>query len=189
MKLVNNTANIEVKQADDGTLSFSAIGSDVGVRNRNDLILMPNALKFDRDRYPLLYSHGESATDVIGDSHTEYDAVNNQYITDFVIYDTNPNIVKSVQNGAFQSVSIAYYMTDYDFMADGSIMVNEAIFKEVSLVSVPADPNANFITNEVSEQLAKERKEFEDAKKAKELEAYEIENKIKEKKEILKRYE
>ena len=189
MKLVNNTANIEVKQADDGTLSFVAVGSDVGVRNRNDLILTPNALKFDRDRYPLLYSHGNSAVDVIGDSHTEYDEAKNQYVTDFVVYDTNPNIAQSVKNGAFQSVSISYYMTDYDFNADGSITVNEAIFKEVSLVSVPADPHANFITNEVSEQLAEERKEFEDAEKAKELETYEIENQIKEKKEILKRYE
>lgn len=189
MKLVNNSADIQITQADDGTLSYKAIGSDVGVRNRNDLILMPNALKFDRDRYPLLYSHGNSAVDVIGDSHTEYDAEKNQYVTDFVIYEDNKNIVQSVKNGAFQSVSISYYMTDYDFMADGSIMVNEAIFKEVSLVSVPADPNANFITNEVSEQLAEERKEFENAEKAKELEAYEIENQIKEKKEILKRYE
>lgn len=189
MKLINNAYDIQVKAQDDGTTSFVAVGSEVGVVNRNGMILMPNSIKFDRERYPLLYSHGKSAVDVIGDSHTEYDPVTNTYITDFKIYDGNENIKQAVENGAFSSVSIAYYLTDYDFNADGSIVVNNAVFNEVSIVSVPADPNAKFIENSMSDELLKERHAFLAKQKAEQDEKTAIENQYKEIEEIKKKYE
>lgn len=154
MKLVNNSAEIKTVENEDGSKQIMAVASEIGVVNRNGMILRPNSLQTDRERYPLLYNHGEM---VIGDCGLIYDEIGNKYVTDMNIYDTNPSILKAVENGAFNSVSVAYYLTDYDFNDYGDVVVNSAILKEISLVSVPADPNANFIENAFSEDLLKER--------------------------------
>ncbi|OUA13357.1 HK97 family phage prohead protease, partial [Bacillus thuringiensis] len=103
------------------------------------------------------------------------DLASNKYLTDFTLYDNAPNINKAVENGAFDSLSIAYYITDYEFNENDALVVNKAQFKEISLVSVPADPNAKFIQNALGEELTEERnkiiesrnalKEIEDIKK------------------------
>ncbi|WP_205272517.1 HK97 family phage prohead protease [Lactococcus taiwanensis] len=176
MKLVNNSAEIKTVENEDGSMQITAVAAEVGVVNRNGMILRPNSLQTDRERYPLLYNHGEM---VIGDCGLTYDEIGNKYITDMNVYDTNPSIRKAVENGAFNSVSVAYYLTDYDFNDYGDIVVNAAILKEISLVSVPADPNANFIENAFSEDLLKERTEHLNSLKT-------IENELM---EIKKRYE
>lgn len=174
MKLVNNSAEIKTVENEDGSKKITAVASEVGVVNRNGMILRPNSLQLDRERYPFLYNHGEGSGEVIGDAGIMYDEVSNKYITDMNIYDSNPSILKAVENGAFNSVSIAYYLTDYDFNDYGDIVVNSAILKEVSLVSIPADPNANFIENAFSEDLLKERTEHLNSLKTIENELMEI---------------
>lgn len=174
MKLVKNSAKIELVENEDGSIRKLAVGSEVGVKNRNDMILQPNSLEFNSDRHLLLYNHGESSNEIVGDAMTYYDETRNQYLTDFIVYDTNPAVKKAVENGALTHVSVAYYLTDYDFDEEGGIIVNKALLKEVSLVSVPADPNASFIENSVSDELLKERKAYlnslkEDEKKIKEI--------------------
>lgn len=174
MKLVKNSAKIELVENEDGSIRKLAVGSEVGVKNRNDMILQPNSLEFNSDRHLLLYNHGESSNEIVGDATTYYDETRNQYLTDFIVYDTNPAVKKAVENGALTHVSVAYYLTDYDFDEEGGIIVNKALLKEVSLVSVPADPNASFIENSVSDELLKERKAYlnslkEDEKKIKEI--------------------
>ncbi len=176
MKLVNNSAEIKTVENEDGSMQITAVAAEVGVVNRNGMVLRPNSLQTDRERYPLLYNHGEM---VIGDCGLTYDEIGNKYITDMNVYDSNPSILKAVENGAFNSVSVAYYLTDYDFNDYGDIVVNAAILKEISLVSVPADPNANFIENAFSEDLLKERTEHLNSLKT-------IENELM---EIKKRYE
>lgn len=171
MKLVNNSAEIKTVENEDGSMQITAVAAEVGVVNRNGMILRPNSLQTDRERYPLLYNHGEM---VIGDCGLTYDEIGNKYITDMNVYDTNPSIRKAVENGAFNSVSVAYYLTDYDFNDYGDIVVNAAILKEISLVSVPADPNANFIENAFSEDLLKERTEHLNSLKTIENELMEI---------------
>lgn len=174
MKLVKNSAKIELVENEDGSIRKLAVGSEVGVKNRNDMILQPNSLEFNSERHLLLYNHGESSNEIVGDGMTYYDETRNQYLTDFIVYDTNPAVKKAVENGALTHVSVAYYLTDYDFDEEGGIIVNKALLKEVSLVSVPADPNASFIENSVSDELLKERKAYlnslkEDEKKIKEI--------------------
>ena len=168
MKLITNSAEIKVTENEDGSKSFQGIGSEVGVENLNGIILTPNCIEFARERYPLLYEHG-------GDAKVYYDLATNKYLTDFTLYDNAPNINKAVENGAFDSLSIAYYITDYTFDDNDALVVNKAQFKEISLVSVPADPNAKFIQNALGEELTEERnkiiesrnalKEIEDIKK------------------------
>lgn len=161
MKLIKNSASIEVhNEVEDTPKTFTAIASEVGVVNRNGMILQPDSLEFDRERYPLLYNHGDSAGEVVGDVATAYDESKNAYVSEFNIYDTAPNIKKAVENGALNAVSVAYYVTDYEFSEDGSTIVKNAVFKEVSLVSVPADPNAKIIENSLSEELEAEKKQF-----------------------------
>lgn len=175
MKLITNSAEIKVTENEDGSKSFQGIGSEVGVENLNGIILTPNCIEFARERYPLLYEHGAGSNEVIGDAKVYYDLASNKYLTDFTLYDNAPNINKAVENGAFDSLSIAYYITDYEFNDNDALVVNKAQFKEISLVSVPADPNAKFIQNALGEELTEERnkiiesrnalKEIEDIKK------------------------
>mgnify|MGYP001628477817 FL=1 len=175
MKLITNSAEIKVTENEDGSKSFQGIGSEVGVENRNGIILTPNCIEFARERYPLLYERGAGSSEVDGDAKVYYDLASNKYLTDFTLYENAPNINKAVENGAFDSLSIAYYITDYEFNENDALVVNKAQFKEISLVSVPADPNAKFIQNALGEELTEERnkiiesrnalKEIEDIKK------------------------
>ena len=63
-----------------------------------------------------------------------------------------PDIIKAIKNGVYDSVSISYYITDYDFSEDeDAIVVHNALMNEVSLVSVGADSEAKLIANELRE--------------------------------------
>ena len=136
MKLITNSAEIKVTENEDGSKSFQGIGSEVGVENRNGIILTPNCIEFARERYPLLYEHGAGSSEVIGDAKVYYDLASNKYLTDFTLYDNAPNINKAVENGAFDSLSIAYYITDYTFDDNDALVVNKAQFKELSLIHI-----------------------------------------------------
>ena len=169
MKLINNAVDIEVTENEEGVKSFQAVASKVGTRNRNGLRLKSDSLQIERNRYPFLYNHGEGASEVIGDVGLVYSEEDNAYMCDFVIYDTHPNIKKAVENGAFNSVSVSYYMTDYELEDDDTVLVLNAIMNEVSLVSVPADPEALMTQNSVGKDLAQEAKNklrLEEIKKA-----------------------
>ena len=94
MKLITNSAEIKVTENEDGSKSFQGIGSEVGVENRNGIILTPNCIEFARERYPLLYEHGAGSSEVIGDAKVYYDLASNKYLTDFTLYDNAPNITR-----------------------------------------------------------------------------------------------
>ena len=176
-KLVENIAKLQVNTVDAETenpkTTYTAIASKVGTVNRNNMMLNGDCITMERERYPFLYNHGESANDLIGSCQTHYDEAEQAYITEFQI--DNEMVKAQIDNGTFDSVSIAYYILNYHFSEDNeSIIVDEAILNEVSLVSIGADPDAKLINNSV-EELEKERTEF-----------IETQNKLK---EIKKNYE
>lgn len=169
MKLVKNAVDIDVSTDNDGSKSFTAVASKVGTVNRNGLELTATSLELDRNRYPFLYNHGEGSSEVIGDVGIAYSEEDNAYMCDFIIYDTHPNIRQAIEHGAFNSVSVSYFMTDYDIRDDDTVLVKSAIMNEVSLVSVPADPEALMASNAIGLELAKEAKDkarLEEIKKA-----------------------
>lgn len=146
------------------------IAAETGVKNRNELILNGDVIEFDRAVYPLLFNHNEVADDVIGDVRISYSAERQAYLGDVTLYDTHPNIVKAVENGAFDSVSISYYLTEYELDEENeALIVNNALMNELSLVSVPADPNAKIqnganVAKELIEEI-KNNKIIEEIKK------------------------
>lgn len=153
MKLINNTAKIVVNELEDGKKTFSAIAAYVDIINKNGYQLAGDVVKMEREVYPFLFNHGSSAQDVIGDVKTHYDSELNAYVSEINMYDTNPAITKALENGAYDSVSISYYVNEYTFGDEDQLVIHNATMNEVSLVSVGADPNAKIFSNGLSDEL------------------------------------
>lgn len=169
MKLVENIAKVELIENESGDKSIRAIASYVHTKNNNDLYLDGDVIEFKREVYPFLFNHGKSADDFLGETRTHYDSELDAYVSDINVYDNRPEIIKAIENGVYDSVSISYYITEYSFGDEDEIIVKHAIMNEVSLVSVGADPEAKLMNNE----LANERKAFIEAKnRLKEIKSY-----------------
>ena len=167
-KLINNVATLklatnEVSENENGDYQIKAVVAHANVVNDNGIILDGDVIEFQRETYPFLFNH--QGTDLLGEVKTAFDAEQKAYISEITIYSTKADIIKAVKNGVYDSVSISYYITDYDFSEDDAIVVQRALMNEVSLVSVGADSEAKLIANELRED-----------KQAKQL----IENKLKE---------
>lgn len=168
-KLINNTVHLqlaenEATEQENGDYQIKAVVAHANVVNDNGIILDGDVIEFQRETYPFLFNH--TANDLLGEVKTTFDAEQKAYISEITIYSTKADIIKAVKNGVYDSVSISYYITDYDFSEDDdAIVVQRALMNEVSLVSVGADSEAKLIANELRED-----------KQAKQL----IENKLKE---------
>ena len=168
-KLINNVAALklatnEVTENENGDYQIKAVVAHANVVNDNGLILDGDVIEFQRETYPFLFNH--TANDLLGEVKTTFDAEQQAYISEITIYATKQDIIKAIKNGVYDSVSISYYITDYDFIEDDDvIVVQRATMNEVSLVSVGADSDAKLIANELRQD-----------KQAKQL----IENKLKE---------
>lgn len=155
-KLVENVVKLELVQNEvDGNqvsdFKIQAIVAHVDVINDNGFLLDGDVIEFKRDTYPFLFNH-ESAN-LLGETKTVYDAEQKAYISEITIYDTKQDIVKAVKNGVYDSVSIAYYIDEYNFAEEGdAIIVKHAVMNEVSLVSVGADSDAKLVANEFKEE-------------------------------------
>lgn len=172
LQLVENIAKLQlVENAETGNKRFTAVASKVGTVNRNGLYLDGDVIEMDREKYPFLFNHGKSANDLIGSCVTKFNAEQSAYITEFEIMESKSDFQKAIENGVYDSVSIAYYITEYSFGENDEIIVQKAIMNEISLVSVGADSEAKLMNNE----LEAEKKAFIEAKnKLKELKkAYE----------------
>lgn len=169
MKLINNTAKIVVNELEDGNKSFKAVSAYVDIINKNGYQLAGDVVQFEREVYPFLFNHGSSASDIIGDVRTVFDPEENAYVSEINLYDTNPAITKAIENGAYDSVSISYYVNEYTFGDEDQLVIHSATMNEVSLVSVGADPNAKIFKNGVSDELnnAIEKHKAEKVKAAK----------------------
>lgn len=167
LQLVENIAKLQlVENAEIGNKRFTAIASKVGTVNRNGLYLDGDVIEMDREKYPFLFNHGKSANDLIGSCVTKFNAEQSAYITEFEVFENKLEIQKAIEGGVFDSVSISYYIDEYNFGENDEIVVKHATMNEVSLVSVGADPDAKIINNE----LEAEKKAFIEAKnKLKEL--------------------
>ena len=154
-KLINNTVHLqlaenEATEQENGDYKIKAVVAHANVVNDNGLILDGDVIEFQRETYPFLFNH--TANDLLGEVKTTFDAEQKAYISEITIYATKQDIIKAIKNGVYDSVSISYYITDYDFIEDDdAIVVQRALMNEVSLVSVGADSEAKLIANELRE--------------------------------------
>lgn len=151
-KLINNTVHLalnenEATEQENGDYKIKAVVAHTETVNDNGLILDGDVIEFQRETYPFLFNH--TANDLLGEVKTTFDAEQKAYISEITIYSTKADIIKAVKNGVYDSVSISYYITDYDFSEDDAIVVQCALMNEVSLVSVGADSEAKLIANEL----------------------------------------
>lgn len=154
-KLINNTVHLqlaenEVTEQENGDYKIKAVVAHAGIINDNGIILDGDVIEFKRETYPFLFNH--TANDLLGEVSTTFDAEQKAYISEITVYATKADIIKAIKNGVYDSVSISYYITDYDFSEDDdAIVVQNALMNEVSLVSVGADSEAKLIANELRE--------------------------------------
>ena len=155
-KLINNTVHLalnenEATEQENGDYKIKAVVAHANVVNDNGIILDGDVIEFQRETYPFLFNH--QGTDLLGEVKTAYDAEQKAYISEITVYSTKEDIIKAIKNGVYDSVSISYYITDYDFSEeeDDVIIVQHALMNEVSLVSVGADSEAKLIANELRE--------------------------------------
>ena len=152
-KLINNVATLklaanEVTENENGDYQIKAVVAHANVVNDNGIILDGDVIEFKRETYPFLFNH--KGTDLLGEVKTAYDTEQKAYISEITVYATKGDIIKAIKNGVYDSVSISYYITDYDFSEDDdAIVVQRALMNEVSLVSVGADSEAKLIANEL----------------------------------------
>ena len=153
-KLINNTVHLElatneVSEQENGDYKIKAVVAHTEVINDNGLILDGDVIEFQRETYPFLFNHESS--NLLGEVKTAFDAEQQAYISEITIYSTKADIIKAVKNGVYDSVSISYYIDEYNFNDDDAIVIKHAIMNEVSLVSVGADSEAKLIANELRE--------------------------------------
>ena len=154
-KLINNVATLklatnEVSENENGDYQIKAVVAHTETVNDNGIILDGDVIEFQRETYPFLFNH--KGTDLLGEVKTAYDTEQKAYISEITVYSTKQDIIKAIKNGVYDSVSISYYITDYDFSEDDdAIVVQHALMNEVSLVSVGADSEAKLIANELRE--------------------------------------
>ena len=153
-KLINNVATLklatnEVTENENGDYQIKAVVAHAGIINDNGLILDGDVIEFQRETYPFLFNH--QGTDLLGEVKTAYDAEQKAYISEITVYATKADIIKAIKNGVYDSVSISYYIDEYNFNDDDAIVVKHALMNELSLVSVGADSDAKLIANELRE--------------------------------------
>ena len=154
-KLINNTVHLalnenEATEQENGDYKIKAVVAHTEIVNDNGLIIDGDVIEFQRETYPFLFNHESS--NLLGEVKTTFDAEQKAYISEITIYSTKEDIIKAIKNGVYDSVSISYYITDYDFSEDDdAIVVQHALMNEVSLVSVGADSEAKLIANELRE--------------------------------------
>ncbi len=106
MKLVENIAKVELIENESGDKSICAIASYVHKTNNNDLYLDGDVIEFKREVYTFLFNQGKSADDFLGETRTHYDAELDAYVSDINVYDNRPEIIKAIENGVYDSLSI-----------------------------------------------------------------------------------
>ena len=153
-KLINNTVHLqlaenEATEQENGDYQIKAVVAHTQIVNDNGLILDGDVIEFQRETYPFLFNHESS--NLLGEVKTAYDKEQKAYISDITVYSTKQDIIKAIKNGVYDSVSISYYIDEYNFNDDDAIVIKHALMNEVSLVSVGADSEAKLIANELRE--------------------------------------
>ena len=153
-KLINNTVHLqlaenEATEQENGDYKIKAVVAHANVVNDNGLILDGDVIEFQRETYPFLFNH--TANDLLGEVKTTFDEEQKAYISEITVYATKADIIKAIKNGVYDSVSISYYIDEYNFNDDDAIVVKHALMNELSLVSVGADSDAKLIANELKQ--------------------------------------
>lgn len=153
-KLINNTVHLElatneVSEQENGDYKIKAVVAHTEIVNDNGFILDGDVIEFQRETYPFLFNHESS--NLLGEVKTTFDEEQKAYISEITIYSTKEDIIKAIKNGVYDSVSISYYIDEYNFSDDDAVVVKHALMNELSLVSVGADSDAKLIANELRE--------------------------------------
>ena len=153
-KLINNTVHLalnenEATEQENGDYKIKAVVAHTETVNDNGIILDGDVIEFQRETYPFLFNH--TANDLLGEVKTTFDTEQKAYVSEITVYATKADIIKAIKNGVYDSVSISYYIDEYNFNDDDAIVVKHALMNELSLVSVGADSEAKLIANELRE--------------------------------------
>lgn len=133
--------------------SYQVVYAHADEVNANGLKLKADSLKLSREKYPVYFEHSDSnVLDTVGYIKPEPVAnENGEFVGEITFYDTDAakHAERLWLDEVFTELSVSYYIEDaeeIDNLDDSTyILVNSAIFKEVSIVSVGADRNTGDI--------------------------------------------
>lgn len=133
--------------------SYQVVYAHADEVNANGLKLKADSLKLSREKYPVYFEHSDSnVLDTVGYIKPEPVAnENGEFVGEITFYDTDAakHAERLWRDEVFTELSVSYYIEDaeeIDNLDDSTyILVNSAIFKEVSIVSVGADRNTGDI--------------------------------------------
>lgn len=135
--------------------SYTVVYAHADEVNSNGLKLKADSLKLSREKYPVYFEHSDSnVLDTVGYIKPAPLAnENGEFVGEITFYDTDEakHAERLWLDEVLTELSVSYYIEDaeeIDGLDDSTyILVNSAIFKEVSIVSVGADRNTGRIDN------------------------------------------
>lgn len=133
--------------------SYTVVYAHADAVNSNGLKLKADSLNISREKYPVYFEHSDSSVlDTVGYIKPAPVAnENGEFVGEITFYDTDAakHAERLWLDEVLTELSVSYYIEDaeeIDGLDDSTyILVNSAIFKEVSIVSVGADRNTGRI--------------------------------------------
>lgn len=133
--------------------SYTVVYAHADEVNSNGLKLKADSLNLSREKYPVYFEHSDSSVlDTVGYIKPAPVAnENGEFVGEITFYDTDAakHAERLWLDEVLTELSVSYYIEDaeeIDGLDDSTyILVNSAIFKEVSIVSVGADRNTGRI--------------------------------------------
>lgn len=168
MKIVNNfydkDGNSLLKVNAQGervtTEEIKVIYAHANVVNKNGLKLNDDSITVTRERYPLHFSHWDfRVEDIVGyirtDGKPNEDGEFVGYISFYTSTEQGRHAAQVWQDGVIDELSVSYYVDEAEEIDDlnGGTYLNviKATLKEVSLVSVGADPDTHEVKGDSDE--------------------------------------
>ena len=152
-KITYDEFRASLKENTKASNSYTVVYAHADVVNSNVLKLKADSLKLSREKYPVYFEHSDSnVLGTVGYIKPEPLAnENGEFVGELTFYDTDEakHAERLWLDEVLTELSVSYYIEDaeeIDGLDDSTyILVNSAIFKEVSIVSVGADRNTGLI--------------------------------------------
>jgi len=152
----NQLKPLEVRFTDSGRIT-AVIASEYPVERNfgfEVLEITPASVNLDRFPLPVIRSHNSEQLPIGVASNPRFDGP--FLLADLEISKSEERISKDIKDGILNNISIGYRILDSVPMDDG-IRVTKFEIYEVSLVSVPADPQAKIIQRKLTMENAEVR--------------------------------
>ena len=152
-KITYDEFRASLKENTKASNSYTVVYAHADEVNSNGLKLKADSLKLSREKYPVYFEHSDSnVLGTVGYIKPEPLAnENGEFVGELTFYDTDEakHAERLWLDEVLTELSVSYYIEDaeeIDGLDDSTyILVNSAIFKEVSIVSVGADRNTGLI--------------------------------------------